>query len=350
MVSRGAVITSFASAFAPAVSQERLWDEYFKARFNDSRLARHAFRASGIETRHAVVSPLVEEISGWSTATRMTRYASEAMPLGKEALARAIDGAGLHAPELGLLVCASCTGYGTPGIDVRLARDLGMAAELKRLFIGHVGCHAALPALEAARDFVLVEQRPAALLCLELPSLHLQAPNGELDQAVVHALFSDAAAALVVEEARADQHGLELLEVAARSDTTVSSYMGWEVGDSGFTMSLSPHVPDVLAAEVGPLVDGLLAKHQLARDDVAGWAIHPGGPRIIDVVGERLGLDDHALQPSRQVLREHGNCSSPTVLVVLEALSRAAPPIGSYVVALAFGPGLTLYGALLRQR
>jgi predicted naringenin-chalcone synthase len=98
---------------------------------------------------------------------------------------------------------------------------------------------------------------------------------------------------------------------------------------------------------VGPLVDGLLARNGWARGEVAGWAVHPGGPRILDVVAERLELGDAALAASRRVLAEHGNCSSPTVLMVLDEVRDGLAGDGEAVVALAFGPGLTLYAVLL---
>jgi predicted naringenin-chalcone synthase len=114
-------------------------------------------------------------------------------------------------------------------------------------------------------------------------------------------------------------------------------------------MGLSPKVPDVLSRHVLGLVDGLLVAHGLGIDDVAGWAVHPGGRRILEVAQERLGLPDAALTPSYEVLREHGNCSSATVLLVLEQLRQTEPLApGDPVVAMAFGPGLTLYAALLR--
>jgi predicted naringenin-chalcone synthase len=124
--------------------------------------------------------------------------------------------------------------------------------------------------------------------------------------------------------------------------------MTWEVTDLGFRMGLSPRVPDVLAVHVRKLVVDLLARHGLRIEDVDGWAVHPGGPKILDVVQEQLALDDFALAASRDVLAAYGNCSSPTVLLVLDALRRrAAPP--RRVVMLAFGPGLTLYGSLLER-
>lgn len=113
-------------------------------------------------------------------------------------------------------------------------------------------------------------------------------------------------------------------------------------------MGLSPEVPDILDRHVHDVVIGMLSAHGLGVGDVAGWAVHPGGPSIVDVVADRLGLDGE-LDTSREVLSQHGNCSSVTVLLVLERLlaSRHFSP-GQHVVCLAFGPGLTLYAALLR--
>ena len=356
MVSTAALV-GHGSAVPAAMSQLALWDGFFRDHYGGNRTAERVWRTAGITTRHGVVNPRDEDISGWGTGARMSRYAEEAAPLGKEAVAAALEGAGLDAGEVGLLAVVSCTGYATPGLDISLGRDLGMPPNLQRLMVGHMGCYAALPALGAAADFVAARSRAAVLLCLELTSLHVQpvtesarGPEPSLDdleQMVAHALFSDAAAAVVL---RPDLPGLEVVDVVAHTDVSTSDHMTWNVTDLGFRMGLSSRVPGVLARHVRPVVEGLLRRHGLAIEDVAGWAVHPGGRRIVEVVGERLGLSREALQPSYDVLRDHGNASSATVLLVLEQLrrTRSFDP-GDTVVALAFGPGLTLYAALLRQ-
>jgi alkylresorcinol/alkylpyrone synthase len=295
-------------------------------------------------------------VSGWGTEKRMQRYVTEALPLGKDAVAAALDDAGLAPADVGLFAVASCTGYTTPGLDIRLASDLGMSSAVQRLFVGHMGCYAAIPALGAVADFVVARRRPAVLLCLELTSLHVQPPCTDPQQLVAHALFSDAAAAVVLMPSPESLgpglgglSGLELVDVAARTDPATADHMTWDVTDLGFRMGLSPRVPDVLAEHVGPMMAELLGAHGLEIPDVDGWAVHPGGPRILDVVADQLSLPPGALDASRSVLAEHGNCSSATVLMVADELTRASPvPPGGYVVALAFGPGLTLYAALLR--
>jgi predicted naringenin-chalcone synthase len=124
--------------------------------------------------------------------------------------------------------------------------------------------------------------------------------------------------------------------------------MTWDVTDLGFRMGPSPRVPQVLAKHVRMLVGDLLARHGLTIGDVDGWAVHPGGPKILDVVQEHLGLGADDMAASRGVLSAYGNCSSPTVLLVLDALRRRPVPPRT-VVMLAFGPGLTLYVALLER-
>jgi alkylresorcinol/alkylpyrone synthase len=262
----------------------------------------------------------------------------------------ALAAAGLAPADVGLFAVVSCTGYGTPGVDIRLARDLDMDRATQRLFIGHMGCYAALPALGAVSDFVVARGRPAVLLCIELASLHLQPATNDLEQVVAHALFSDAAAAVVVEPGGARKGApLTVVDTVARTDAATADHMTWDVTDLGFRMGLSRKVPDVLARHVGPVVDALLADNGVSKEDVKGWAVHPGGPTILDVVTERLGLAPDALDESRRVLAEHGNCSSATVLLVLDEVRRRRTlEPGSYVVALAFGPGLTLYATLLR--
>ncbi|MEV4704756.1 type III polyketide synthase [Actinoplanes sp. NPDC049316] len=345
-----AAIAGLGVALPPKAAQDDLWEGYFARHYaagGRRGLAKRIFANSGVRTRQAAVSPLLEDVSAWSTERRMRRYQVEAVPLGKEAVSRALTDAGVAADEIGLFAVCSCTGYATPGLDILLARDMGMSAQLQRLFVGHMGCYAALPGLGTAADFVAARGRPALLLCAELTSLHLQPPDTRVDiqQIVSHALFSDASAAVVLTPGSDSGYGVS--DVAALTDTTTAGHMTWDVTDLGFRMGLSPQVPDVLSVHVRRLVDELLGRNGLTVGDVDGWAIHPGGPKILDVVQERLGLTDEHLAASREVLSTYGNCSSPTVLLALEELRRRPEP-PRRVVMLAFGPGLTLYGVLLQ--
>ncbi|MFJ6196035.1 type III polyketide synthase [Micromonospora sp. NPDC092111] len=351
------LIAGLGTAQPPGAAQDELWTGFFAKHFSGTTraLAERIFANSGVSHRQAAVNPLLEDVSDWPTERRMRRYQVEALPLGKEAVGRALTAAGVDAGEVGLFVVCSCTGYATPGLDILLARDLGMAPRTQRMFVGHMGCYAALPGLGAAGDFVTARGRPALLLCAELTSLHIQPATARVDtqQIVSHALFSDAAVAAVLVPAPAGPAptgtgGYALREVASVTDTSTADHMTWDVTDTGFRMGLSPKVPQVLSAHVRALVDDLLARHGTTIAEVDGWAVHPGGPRILNVVERELALPADGLAASRAVLDAHGNCSSPTVLLILDRLLRAAVP-PRWVVLLAFGPGLTLYAALLER-
>jgi predicted naringenin-chalcone synthase len=340
-------IAGLGIALPPTATQDDLWAGYFDRHYAGSAnsLAKRIFANSGVTTRHAAVSPLLEDVSDWPTERRMRRYLTEALPLGKEAVTRALADAGLAPADVGLLVVCSCTGYVTPGLDILLARDLALPADTQRLFVGHMGCYAALPGLGVAADFVSTRGRPAVLLCAELTGLHLQPSTVDTQQIVAHALFSDAVAAVVLLPAGP---GYAVREVTSVTDTTTADLMTWDVTDMGFRMGLSPKVPQVLSRHVARLVDELLDRHGLTRPEVDGWAVHPGGPRILNVVEKELALPPDALGASRATLAAHGNCSSPTVLLILDEL-RHRPDPPHNVVMLAFGPGLTLYAVLLRR-
>jgi predicted naringenin-chalcone synthase len=170
-----------------------------------------------------------------------------------------------------------------------------------------------------------------------------------LENLVVSALFGDGAAAALVGPAGPEARGPRLIDLATHCDYTTFEHMAFHLTDHGFQMRLSAYVPELLAADVETFVDGLLQRNGLRRHSVRFWGIHPGGSKILDSLQERLGLSDAHLAYSRAVLRDHGNMSSPTILFVLDEIQRCGEPRAEdYGVLLAFGPGLTMEGALLQ--
>jgi predicted naringenin-chalcone synthase len=109
-------------------------------------------------------------------------------------------------------------------------------------------------------------------------------------------------------------------------------------------MTLSPRVPELIQQCLRPWLENWLASQGTALDRIGSWAVHPGGPRILSAIAEALDLPPEAVAVSREVLKEHGNMSSPTVLFLLERLRERNAPLPC--VALGFGPGLTIEAAL----
>jgi alkylresorcinol/alkylpyrone synthase len=325
--------------------QAEIVEEFFARQPGWDPAWAEVFRASGVERRASVVDPT------WyarprTTADRMRAFVPAARRLGAEASRRALERAGPDAAaEVIDLLAVSCTGYSGPGLDVHLAEDLGLADRVQRLAIGHMGCYAALPALRTAAALATASGRRALVTCVELCTLHVQ-PARNREEAVYQALFGDGAAAALVGP------GGDGPVIAGSATVTVprsEERMGWLVEDDGFHMSLSPRVPALVERGVGRLVDDLLTPHGLAPADVAHWAVHPGGPEIVDRVQRRLELSDTQLVRSRDVLADGGNRSSATVLFILELLlGNGEVEPGQWVAALAFGTGLTLEALLLR--
>jgi predicted naringenin-chalcone synthase len=214
-----------------------------------------------------------------------------------------------------------------------------------------MGCYAAFPALRMAAQFCRANPRANVLvLCLELCSLHIQLGARE-DQLLANALFADGAAAALV-SARPSAAGRQAFSLERFASALVpegEADMAWSVGDHGFDIALSSYVPKLLGANIAGVVDGLLAEDGHARSDIDSWAVHPGGRAILDQIERSLALSPEQLAPSRRVLRDFGNISSATILFVLRDLLLTPTDEERRICSMAFGPGLTVELALLRQ-
>jgi alkylresorcinol/alkylpyrone synthase len=108
-------------------------------------------------------------------------------------------------------------------------------------------------------------------------------------------------------------------------------------------------VPEVARRFLRQDVDDFLAEHGLTRADISSWVCHPGGPKVLEAMQEELELPEEALAVTWRGLREVGNLSSTSVLLVLqETMANHRPPAGSYGLLLAMGPGFCSELVLLR--
>jgi alkylresorcinol/alkylpyrone synthase len=125
--------------------------------------------------------------------------------------------------------------------------------------------------------------------------------------------------------------------------------MGWEISEQGFRVVLSAAVPDMVKRHLRRDVDGFLADHGLALRDISSFVCHPGGPKVLEAMEHALELSPDALELTWRSLREVGNLSSTSVLLVLErTLRERRPAPGSWGLLLAMGPGFCSELVLLR--
>lgn len=307
------------------------------------------YAQTGVRTRQTAIaedgrSTFFEDMGddGPSTGDRMLRYRNVAPALAEEACGDALRRSGVDAARVTHLVTVSCTGFHAPGVDIELIHRLGMSSSVQRTMIGYMGCHGAINGLRVAAALAASEPAAVVLLCcVEVCSVHFQ--YRPVDGAVTaNALFGDGAAACVISGEGA---GPRLRAFGSNVFPGSLDEMGWRLGDNGFVMSLSARVPGVLRDGVAAWVDAWLTEVGTSREEVGSWAIHPGGPRIVDAVREALGLSTEQVADALGVLASHGNMSSPTILFIIRRMLGRGVPLP--MVALAFGPGLAGEGVLI---
>jgi predicted naringenin-chalcone synthase len=326
-------------------------------------LVERIYTRSGIEARQSVLADYLAADPAafdffprnWalepfpSTARRMRVYEGASVDLAEAACRGALDHAGLCPGDVDHLVLSTCTGFFAPGPDVLLLTRLGLRPGVSRTLLGFMGCHAGFNGMRTAGQILRSDSEAVVLqVSVELCTLHFQ-KRPIADFHVANCLFSDGCAALVwggrtrAAAPPLAQLGATLSHVGADS----LGDMTWHVGDTGFEMRLSTRVPAALATEAPGFVDALLVEDGLLREEIGTWALHPGGWRIVEALGGALGLREHETAASLGVLRDHGNMSSATVFFVLDRLLGGGALLEP-TVALGFGPGLTIEGAVLR--
>ena len=328
-----------------------------------AKVLQHLYRKSGVQTRHSVLLRAGDETPadrqtfyvpatdpqdcGPTTDERMRRYAVAAPLLAERASRVALDAANLRADQIKHLVTVSCSGFSAPGFDLALYPALGLSPNTTRSHVGFMGCHGALNGLRVASALATANPGDAVLLCAtELCTLHHQYTD-DPQQIVANSLFADGAAAMVViaDSPSTSTNAPQLIEQQSYLLPDSAEMMTWRIGDSGFRMTLSARVPEVIKQHLQPWLVAWLQRHSLAINDIEHWAVHPGGPRILSATAESIGLPNEAIELSATVLSECGNMSSPTILFILD---RIFNKLTGPCVALAFGPGLVVEAVLFR--
>jgi predicted naringenin-chalcone synthase len=245
------------------------------------------------------------------------------------------------------LIHVTCTGYLSPSGAQKLVAGRGWSTRVTHAY--HMGCYASVPALRLAAGAIATGSARVDVVHTELCSLHLDPADHRVEQLVVQSLFADG---MIRYAMLPDGPGLRVLAVHEEILPDSADAMTWRVADHGMLMSLARDVPQRIGSRLRDFVRELYRRGGHAGEPLgaARFAVHPGGPKIIDSVRDVLELAEPQLEASRGVLLEHGNMSSATLPHIWArfAADPTVPP-GTLVPSLAFGPGLTMCGALLEK-
>jgi alkylresorcinol/alkylpyrone synthase len=303
----------------------------------------------GVEFRY--MSMLLEAYPAADTFGKTNNvWIETAQELGETAICRAITPAGIEPDEIDALFFTSVTGICSPSIDARLANRMKLSPNIKRMPIFGLGCVAGAAGIARAADYVRAfPDEIAVLLSVELCSLTWQRDDLSVANLISSGLFGDGAAAVVVAGAQTRFPGPEVVATKSVFYPDSEDVMGWDVSERGFRIVLSPDVPRVILEHLREDVDEFLSERGMSRRDIASWIIHTGGPKVLESVQEALELPRESLEPSWDSLRNVGNLSSASVLLVLQDfLTRRRGAPGTYSLLAAMGPGFCSELVLLR--
>jgi len=324
------------------------------------------YRASGIHSRYTALEDFAKSRGEFEflpnnetmepfpgVRDRMKLFRKEALDLSQKAIINCISTRPeLRKDQITHLITVSCTGLYAPGLDIELVESLGLNNHIKRTGINYMGCYAAITAIRMADSICQADPQAVVLiLCVELCTIHFQKEKDE-DNILANALFSDGAGAVLMQSNPAPPISLKMENSYCDLAPEGKQDMVWGIGDLGFEMKLSTYVPEIIRSGISCLASNLLKSLSLKVEDIDFYAIHPGGKKILDVIEEELNICRKNNQPSREVLRDFGNMSSPTILFILKNIWNQLSDSDheKTILSFAFGPGLTLESMLLRVK
>jgi alkylresorcinol/alkylpyrone synthase len=280
-----------------------------------------------------------EEIDSWGRAN--DAWIRVAQEIGAEAITKSLSKAGLAPTQVDALILVSVTGIATPSLDALIMNRLKLPSHIKRIPIFGLGCVGGAAGISRAADYVKAyPDQVAILLSVELCSLTLQREDTSVSNLISSGLFGDGAAAAVVVGGDFRQSGPQVRATRSIFYPETERIMGWDISERGFQIVLSSEVPDIVRNHLRCDVDGFLADNGLDRSSICRWIAHPGGPRVLEAMAESLDLSAADLAITWRSLKEVGNLSSTSVLLVLEEVMRDSPPEqGNFGLLLALGPG-----------
>ena len=312
-------------------------EEILGPRYPQFRRLLKTFGSAGIDRRRSVApfDWFDEGRHGWAERNRF--WHEGCLSMFTRAADAALDDAGWRAGDVDVIVTVTSTGIATPTLEAVAAETMGFRADVMRVPIFGLGCAGGVSGLSIAAQLALGSPGAKVLLVVvEACTVSFRTDRLQKADIIATVLFGDGAAAACL--SAGDAATTVRPGVQHRWPGTLD-IMGWDVDDEGLGVIFDRSIPDFATREMAGAVDSSLACMGRTRSDVDRLIAHPGGAKVIAALESSLELDPGALDLEREVLRDHGNMSAPTVLFVLDAARRDGRR--GRMMATALGPGFT---------
>lgn len=340
--------------YAVSPSQIKRRQLIFFPKVTDIRFVDGHFDIAEPEHPYLRLYDLAEDPRGKDIKSRHESYAK----VVDQALAAMFKDTG-RAPDD--LIHVTCSGYLAPSPVERMAAERAWF-DTTVTHSYHMGCYGAFPAIKMAHGFlassrfaVTPPKQRVDIVHTEVLSAHNNITDVRAENIITMTLFADGLIKYSVHDEaelrRRGRHGLKILALNEHLLPDSADDMTWVPASHGFQMTLSPMVPVVIKRHVEAFVISLLARAGIdfaAEKRRLVFAIHPGGPKIVQHIQEELALADDQVAISKEVFRDNGNMSSATIPHILGKVLDTVD-VGTRIVCLGFGPGLTVTGLVLEK-
>ncbi|WP_010530783.1 type III polyketide synthase [Lentibacillus jeotgali] len=245
-----------------------------------------------------------------------------------------------------MIIFVSSTGIATPSLDTYMMAKRPFREDTSRMPLWGLGCAGGAIGLSRAFDWIRAHpEKNVLLVCCELCSLTFQKDDYNKSNIVGTALFGDGAGAALVMGNKSPylpyskQSKPRIIETSSATKKNSHSVMGWDITNRGLEVVFSKSIP--------ALVRSFWSKHislflnNVNIDHVHSYIAHPGGRKVLEAMTEILQIPQEKIKHSCNVLRDHGNMSSATILYVLNEWMQEGIAPGSKSVLSALGPGFS---------
>lgn len=354
-------IASVSTYQPPYTLQQKNAEELTRELFQQKipRLERYlkVFETGDIETRHFCV-PAEWHRTEHTFEERNNLYIELATQYSIEVIDACLQNeafleTSISPTDIDAIIFVSSTGISTPSIDARVMNRLPFSDRLKRMPLWGLGCAGGAAGVSRAYDYCKAHPYAKVLVvCVELCSLTFQQNDFSKSNLIGASLFADGAACLLVCGDDAPIHTKKRIPsikaTASKWMPNSENVMGWDIKNNGLHVVFQKSIPSIITSWFGPFIEVFLAEQQLYSEQIDHFIAHPGGKKVLQAYEDTLQLKEQKTDISREILRHHGNMSSPTVLYVLEQFMLRECNNHDIGLLVALGPGFCAEAVLLK--